>query len=54
MARASELWLDDERQGKVPFHTKNKFTPMGAGVHFSKVPLTFRARNQIFNSKSEE
>ena len=27
---------------------------LGAGARFSKVPVTFRARNQIFKSKYKE
>ena len=44
MARASELWLDDERQSKclfIKFKTKNEFTPMGAGGPFLESPGNF-------------
>ena len=30
------------------------FENLGPGAHFSKVPVTFRARNQVFKSKYEE
>ena len=33
---------------------KTAFEQLGPGVRFSKVPVTFRARHQIFKSKYKE